>query len=137
MAGTFSDFTENELLDHIMGVGAFTMPTVYLALCTADPTDAGTGASMNEVANTGAYARVAVAADFATPASGGSIANDGPIDFVEATGSWGTVTHFALLDSGTHGAGNMLVHGDLTASKPIDSGDTPSFAIGDIVVTLD
>ena len=51
MAGTFSDYTENELLDHIMGVGSLTMPTVYVALCTGDPTDAGTGASMNEVAD--------------------------------------------------------------------------------------
>ncbi len=136
MAGTFSDFTELELLDHILGVGSYTMPTVYMALCTADPTDSGTGASMSEVTNANAYARVAVAADFATPAAAGSIANDGQIDFVEATGSWGTVSHFALVDSGTHGAGNMLAHGDLTVSKAIDNGDTPSFAIGDIVVTL-
>ncbi len=137
MAGTFSDFTELELLDHILGVGSFTMPTVYMALATADPTDAGTGASMNEVPDTNAYARVAVAADFGTPAAAGSISNDGQIDFVEATGSWGTVTHFALLDSGTHGAGNMLAHGDLTVSKAVDDGDTPSFAIGDVTVTLD
>jgi len=136
MAGTFSDYAENELLDHIMGVGSLTMPTVYVALCTADPEDAGTGADMDEVADANAYARVAIAADFSTPAASGSIANDGQIDFVEATGAWGTVTHFALLDSGTHGAGNMLAHGDLTASKAVGDGDTVSFAIGDLTVTL-
>ena len=43
-----SDYLELEILDHIFGV-AYAQPTVYLALCTADPTDAGTGASMNEV----------------------------------------------------------------------------------------
>ena len=136
MAGTFSDYTENELLDHIMGVGSLTMPTVYVALCTGDPTDAGTGASMNEVADANSYARVAIATDFATPAADGSIANDGQIDFAAASGSWGTVTHYALLDSGTHGEGNMLIHSDLTVSKTVGDGDTVSFAIGDLVVTL-
>lgn len=137
MAGTFSDYTEDEVLDHILGVGSFTMPTVYLALCTGDPTDAGDGASMNEVPDSNAYARVAVAANFGTPASGGSITNDSAIGFVEATGSWGEVTHYALVDSGTHGAGNMLAHSDLAVPKTIDDGDTPSFDTGDIVVTLD
>ena len=134
--GSASDFAENELLDHIMGVGSYTMPTVYIALCTADPTDAGTGASMNEVADSNAYARVAIAADFGTPAASGTISNDGAIDFVAATGSWGTITHFALLDSGTHGAGNMLLHGALGTSKAVGDGDTVSFAIGDLDITL-
>ena len=137
MAGSFSDFLELEVLDHIMGVGSYTMPTVFLALCTADPTDAGTGASMNEVTNAGAYARIAIAADFATPAAGGAISNDGQIDFVQSSGSWGTITHWALVDSGTHGAGNMLAHGDLTASQAISSGTDVSVAIGDLDVTLD
>ena len=137
MAGSFSDYLELEVLDHIMGVGAYTMPTVFLALCTADPTDAGTGASMNEVADTGAYARIAIAPDFATPAAAGSITNDGQIDFVQSSGSWGTVTHWATVDSVTHGAGNMLTHGDLTASQVVSSGTDVSVAIGDLVVTQD
>jgi len=135
--GSASNFAENELLDHIMGVGSYTMPTVYIALCTADPTDAGTGASMNEVADSNAYARLAVAADFGTPAASGTISNDGAIEFVTATGSWGTVTHWALLDSGTHGAGNMLIHGALGTSKTIGDGDTVTFAIGNLDVSLD
>jgi len=136
MAGSLSDFAELELLDHIMGVGSFTMPTVYIGLCTADPTDAGTGAACNEVADSNAYARLAISADFQTPAASGAIANDGAVAFVTATGSWGECTHFAYFDSGTHGAGNMLAHGDLTASKTVGDGDTPSFAIGELDVTL-
>ena len=135
--GSASNFAENELLDHIMGVGSYTMPTVYIALCTADPTDAGTGASMNEVADSNAYARLAVAADFGTAAASGTISNDGAIEFVTATGSWGTVTHWALLDSGTHGAGNMLIHGALGTSKTVGVGDTVTFAIGNLDVSLD
>lgn len=134
---SLSNYAENEILDHLMGIGSFTMPTVYIALCTADPTDAGTGASMNEVADSGSYARLALAADFGTPAASGSVSNDGEILFVEATGSWGTVTHFAILDSGTHGAGNMLCYGELTQSRTISSGDVPRFGIGDLTISLD
>lgn len=130
-----SDYLENEILDHIMGIGAYTMPTVYLALCTADPTDAGTGASMNEHPDSDGYARVAIAADFSTPAASGSVSNDGVIEFATATGDWTEVTHWALLDSGTHGAGNMLLHGSLTTSKTIESGETARVPIGDLTIT--
>jgi hypothetical protein len=33
--------------------------------------------------------------------------------------------------------GNMLVHGALSVSKSIDSGDTAEFAVGDMQVSLD
>lgn len=136
-SGAFSNYFANALLEHIVGKTSFSLPTVSIGLCTANPTDAGTGASCNEVADSGAYAREAIASDFGTGASGGSISNDGVIEFTEATASWGTVTHFATFDSGTHGAGNMLVYNALTNSKAVDSGDTASFAIGDLTVTLD
>lgn len=135
--GSFSNYTELKVLDHIVGKTSFTMPTAYLALATADPTDAGTGASMNECANANSYARVSTAgADWAAAAAGAN-QNANDITFPEASGSWGTVTHFALVDSGTWGAGNMIGHGSLAASKAIGSGDTPKFAAGDIDITLD
>ena len=136
MAGSFSDYLEVELLDMIVGKTDYTMPTAYLALCTADPTDAGTGASMNEVADANAYARVTTDGDDWDAAASGATANAKALAFTAASGSWGTITHFALLDSGTHGEGNMLAHGDLTVSKAITSGDTVTFAIGDIDITL-
>jgi len=134
---SFSNYLELEFLDHLMGVGAYSAPTTYVALCTADPTDAGTGASMNECANSGSYARVATSGSFGTAAASGSISNDAVVEFPEATGSWGTVTHFAILDSGTHGAGNMLASGALDTSKAITTGAIPRFAIGDLTITLD
>jgi hypothetical protein len=130
-----SDFLENEILDHLFSVGAYTAPTPYFCLCTADPTDAGTGASMNEVANSGSYARKDASACFGTAAAGGTISNDAVIEFAAATGSWGTATHFAICDSGTYGAGNMILHGALGTPKTIASGDTPRFPIGDIDIT--
>ena len=135
--GSFSDYTENKFLDHITGKTAFPKPTAYVGLCTADPTDAGTGASCNEVTDANAYARVATAgADWAA-ASGGASSNANDITFPEATGSWGTVTHFALFDSGTYGEGNMLAHGSLTPSKTVTTGDTPKFAPGELDLTQD
>lgn len=138
--GSFSNYLENELLDHVVGKGSYTMPTAYVALCTADPTDAGTGAAMSEVPNAGAYARVSTAGADWNLAAAGSISNVNDVTFPEASGSWGTVTHFAIVDSGTYGAGNMLAHGTLGASKAINSGDTAKFtggSPGDIVITLD
>ncbi len=136
--GSFSNYSEDKILDHITGKTSFTLPTtVAVALCTADPTDAGTGASMNEVSNENSYARVDTAgADWAA-SSGGATANANDITFPEASGSWSTVTHFALCDAASYGAGNMLAHSVLGAQKIIGAGDTPKFAAGDLDLTLD
>lgn len=135
--GSFSDYVENKILDYIVGKTSFTMPTTYVALCTADPTDAGTGASMSEVTNANGYARVTTAGVDWVAAAAGANSNANEVTFPEASGSWGTITHFAILDSGTHGAGNMIAHGALDVSKPIGDGDVARFAAGAIDITLD
>lgn len=137
MAGSLSNYAELKILDHIVGKTSFTMPTAYIALCTSDPTDSGTGASMNEVADANSYARVSTAAGDWNAAASGAIDNANSIEFPEASGSWGTATHFAIMDGGTHGAGNMLAHGDLTVSKAVSDGDIVTFAAGDLSATLD
>jgi len=137
---SFSDYLEVELLDQIVGKTDYTMPTAYIALCTADPTDAGTGADCNEVANANNYARVATDGDDWNAAASGSISNAEDITFPQASGSWGTVTHFAIIDSTTYGEGNLLASGALDSSKAIGNGDTPKFAGGTpgaLVITLD
>ena len=135
MAGTFSDYTEVAVLNHLFGKSTFGAVTPYMALHTADPLDAGSG---TEVTNANAYARVAITGDMATATgTGGTISNTGAITFTACTTStWGTVTHFAVWDSGTHGAGNMIMHGDLTVSKTVGVGDVVEFAIGDLDVSL-
>ena len=83
------------------------------------------------------YARVSTAsADWnASTGSPSTVDNANDITFPEASGSWGLITHFAIWDAAT--VGNMLMHGSLTASKTIGSGDTAKFAAGDLDVTLD
>ena len=130
--GSFSDHWENEILDHLFGKGSYTPPTIYVGLSTADPGDDGTG--LSEPSGNG-YARVTTAAADWNAASGGALDNAGAIEFAEATGNWGTVTHFALFDAAT--SGNLLAHGSLTQSKTIASGDTARFQAGDLDVSLD
>lgn len=132
-----SDYLEDELLDHALGTGAFSMPsTIALALFTDATSDAGGG---TEVANSNAYARLEVQGStgltFAA-SSGGTTDNDQDWDFTTASGSWGTVTNTAIVDNTTHGAGNFLFHGALSASKAVGDGDTFRFAAGDLDVTL-
>lgn len=133
MAG-FSDFLENELLDHVFGNAAYSAPaTLYLALFTATPSDSGGGTEVSG----GSYDRADVtnnATNFPA-ASGGAKANGAAITFPTASASWGTVNSWGLFDANS--GGNLLVWGPLTANKTIDSGDTPSFAIGDLDITLD
>ena len=136
MAGSFSDFLELEVLDHVFGAAAYTAPvTIYVGLWTAALTDASTGSTASEVSG-GSYARVAVtnnATNFPA-ASAGAKSNGTAVTFPAATASWGTVTHVGLLDAAT--TGNMLAWADLTTSKTISDGDTASFAVGDIDFTL-
>lgn len=131
MAGSFGNFWENEILDHLFGKGSYSPPTIYVVLSTADPTDDASGLAEP---SGGSYARVATSGATWTTASGGALDNASAITFPTATGSWGTISHFALYDGSS--GGNMLAHGDLAVEKAIVSGDTLQFAAGALDVTL-
>ena len=135
-----SDYLEGEVIKHIFRTGSFTKPTVLaVALCTAATSDSQTGATITEVANAGAYARTVLNpldANWTAPGVGGLTDNAAEITFPTATAGWGTVTHIAICDSATWGAGNVLLHGALTVSKTVNSGDTFKFAIGALDVTF-
>ena len=130
--GGFSDYWENKILDHIFGKGSYTPPTIYVGLSTADPTDSGSG--LTEPSGNG-YARVHTSASDWNAASNGSLDNTGNITFAQATGNWGTITHFALFDAAT--TDNMLAYGALSQSKLISESDTARFEAGDLQISLD
>lgn len=130
--GSFSDYLENKILDHVVGKTAYAMPTVYVAASTADPLDAASGIA--EPVG-GSYARVATSGATWAAAAAGATSNAAAITFPTATGAWGTITHFALFDAPT--GGNMLGHGILAVARAITTGDTLQFPIGDLDVTLD
>lgn len=128
MANNLSNYAENKVLDHVLGTTAYTRPTVYLALFTTDPTDAGTGTEVSG----GAYARQIIA--FNTSVNG-STSNSADVLFPAATASWGTITHIALYDAAT--AGNILWHGPLSSSKAIGTDDQFKLGAGRLTVSLD
>jgi hypothetical protein len=123
-----SNFLENALINATLRNTSYTSPSVvYVGLYTSDPTDANTGTEVSG----GSYARTAVT--FGVPSNGVST-NSAAVEFPQATGNWGTVTHIGILDAAT--SGNLLYHTILDVAKTIDSGDIFKIAIGSLSVTL-
>ena len=118
-------------MSHAFRNSAYTQPTtVYVALYTAAPTDAGGGTEVTG----GSYARVAVT--FGAPSgSPSSMSNSGEVDFGTTSAAWGTVTHFGIFDAAT--VGNLMGWDTLTAQKVIGSGDPVSFPIASLTVEQD
>lgn len=124
-----SDYLENEILDHILGTGAYTSPTtVYIGLATVSFADDNSG---TELSGSG-YARQSAAFDAAVS---GTADNTAAIEFPAATGSWGTVSHFGVFDAAS--AGNLLIHGAFTTAKAIASGDILKISAGDLDISAD
>jgi hypothetical protein len=123
-----SNFAENEMLDHMLGTGAYTAPSnVFLSLWTSDPTDAGSG---SEVSGSG-YARQDI--NFGASSSGVATSS-GVVTFPTASGgAWGTIGFIGIHDAAT--SGNLLFHASLTASKVIADGDVFQVANGGITIT--
>ncbi len=105
-----------------------TAGSFYIALHTADPTEAGDQTS-NEIAYT-SYARVAVARSGAGwRRSGSTISNAALVQFPQCTGSSGTATHFSI-GTASSGAGSIVLIGSLTSSLAISTGIQPQFSAG-------
>lgn len=122
-----SNFLEKALLDHVLKVAAYTVPTnVYVALFTTATADDGTG---TEVIG-GSYARQTSTWSAATLGTGAT-SNSAAIAFTNMPAC--TVTHVALFDAVS--GGNMLYHGALTSSQVVAAGNTFQFAIGDVDIT--
>ena len=125
-----SDHSENLLLNWLMTTDTVTRPTAwYLALFTAAPSDSGGG---TEVSGSG-YSRQTIAFGTAS-GTGGTTSNTGDVSFTASGGSFGTVSHVGIFDAST--GGNLLWHGALTASKTVADGDTLTFAVGNIDLTM-
>ena len=123
-----SNYLENALINATLRNTSYTSPaTVFLALYTSDPTDADSG---TECSGSG-YARQSIT--FGAPANGVST-NSAAIEYAQAGGSWGTISHIGIRDAVT--AGNLLYHSALDASKTIATGDVFRVAAGSLSVTL-
>lgn len=120
--------------------GSSTAGSVYIALHTADPGEAGDQQS-NEISYTG-YARVGVVRT--AGGSGWTISGTAPcqaanaalIQFGQCTVGTPTATYVSV-GTASSGAGEILLSGQLTAPLAISPGITPQFAIGACVFTLE
>ena len=124
---SFSDYLENAVLNYVFrNTGTPTSTNVYLALYTATPSDTGGG---TEVTGSG-YARQLTAFD---ASSGGAITNTAAESFTASGGSFGTVTAIGIFDALT--GGNLLAWDGITSATVAD-GDTLTFPIGDVDISL-
>lgn len=136
MAGNICDYLANELLDHALGVGAFAMPgSLYLALFTVAPDQTGGG---TEVVGGIGYARLefngATGRAF-DPAAARLSDNSAQWDFAAATGDWGTLVAWAIVDAAA-GAANFFFWGPFTPNRTVSNGDTFKIAAGDLDVSF-
>lgn len=131
MAGK-SDWLECKILNYIFNGGSFAAPsTVYIALFTAAPNDAGGGTEVTG----GSYARKAITCDTTNfPAtSTGTIQNAVAQNFAQASAAWGTVVAFGIFDALS--GGNLLYWGLVTPNKTVASGDTLSIAVNQLQIS--
>jgi hypothetical protein len=129
---SMTNYTEENLLNHLLGSGTFTKPSArWVAAFTAAPGETGGGTEVTG----GSYARVSAAAFTITAANPSTAVTSALIEFPVATGAWGTITHVAVFDAST--AGNMLFFAELTDSKAVASGDVLRIPAGDLTLTLD
>lgn len=130
-----TNYLQNHVIDSAYtGRTSFTMPVVYVGLSSTTPTAAG--GSITEPSS-GAYARVATTGSTWNAAALGVTTNALAITFPTATGDWSSganQTYMVGFDAST--GGNALWDAALTAAKNVLSGDTPSFAAGQISITL-
>lgn len=123
-----SDYAETALFNALLRNIAFTSPTtVYVALFTTNPTDAGSGTEVS----TGNYVRQPVT--FSAPSNGvGS--NSGQVIWDPASVAFGTITHIGLYDAAT--SGNLLMYAPLNSSKIIGAGDIFRISVGALTATF-
>lgn len=123
-----SDYLENKIIDHVLRNVALTSPaSVWCALYTVDPSDAGGG---TELSGNG-YVRKEITFG---AGSDGHTDNTIEIAFPQATASWGTVVAIGVFDAET--VGNLLYWGGLDVDKAVGINDTFKIAQNDLDITL-
>lgn len=142
MPGSFSDYLEQNIINATLRGVALPLPAnVFLALFTANPTDANLTANEVTLAAWPAYARQnaagggAIASGWSAPVNGVS-SNALVLGFPANNGAAAvTVTHLGLYDAAT--GGNLLYHSPLGTSKTLQPTDILNFPVGTVTVSLD
>jgi hypothetical protein len=132
---SFTNNLEARLLNHIFGGSTSAVPSSLSFGLATNVTEAGviTGEPVGN-----GYARVVVtnnATNFPTTTLDGTVSvkrNGTSIAFPQATASWGTLTHWFVMDGV-----NTLAYGALGEAKAIGANDTASFPANSLTIRLD
>jgi hypothetical protein len=130
----FSDYLEAQLINTTLRGATYTGGSVFIALFTADPTDAGTGAELTDSGYIRQRAHTTVASDGFTVPANGSSSNTKNIIFPAIVDAQKTITHWGIFDAQT--SGNLLYHSSMLNPKTLDPTDVLSFPVGSLIVTL-
>lgn len=128
---SFSDYTENLVLNYLFTAETATRPTAwYVGLFTSAPSDTGGGTEVSGSAYVRKATGTITVAGTATTAT-----NAAAIEFAAATGgNWGAIGWAAIFDA--ESGGNMLAWAPLTTSRTINDGDVFRIPASSLTVTL-
>ena len=134
-SGKFQTYSQL-LLNRLFNGTTWSIPgTLFIALFTVSPTVSTTGTE----ASGGSYARASVVSNTTNwPVISGTtttITNGTIITFPTATANWSAGANMVsagIWDSLTTGI--LYYWGDVTVAKPVNSGDTATFPIGNLSV---
>lgn len=125
-----SNYLEAALLEHFRGTQLPLPSNFFIALHTADPTDAAVAGTEVQVGAWPAYLRQSVGSPLSSAwtasadegGGGKQITNANTLNFPANNGAGAVVvTHFSVWDGAS--GGNMWAHAPLTAPKTIDPTD--------------
>lgn len=125
MAGNFTNYLENKIINHIFGSTTYAKPTLYLALYTESPTDSTSGTEVTG----GSYIRKTITFSDSTDGTTSNISN---IDFTSMPEC--TIVAAAVVDALS--GGNILAYGTLTNHKHVASGDLFRIPTGEFYLSL-
>jgi hypothetical protein len=134
-----TNYSANKILQALCGKASTLSlgQTAYVGLSTTAPT--AVGGNVTEPSGNG-YARVMLGyynqnytQKMGNPTNG-AIENEEIIYYPEATGSWGTITHFCIFDAQT--GGNLLAYGALTTSITPTANTIPIIRVGELNISL-
>lgn len=129
----------NSLLNMLCGrAKEYQYLNVYVGLSTTAPDRGGSG--YTEPSSAAGYARVLLGnydqrdTQKMSAANLGASSNTDIIYFPEATGSWGTCTHFLIFSAATDGV--LVAYGQLTDEISPVSGTVPLVRVGDLTMSI-
>lgn len=133
--GKLSVTARTNILKHIFNAAQTAPTAVYLCLCTVEPTDSDTGATITEPVETTGYVRQEIS--FAA-ASDRAVLQSFQVDFPKASITYpAEVAHWAICDSDTYGAGNMLAYGDFNEAFITEINNVPYVEESNVEIVID